>query len=70
MILYKKLNCPSSQLSRHLKWLCPVTAPASVSGLCNPIQAAQTLLGPVILPVPSHIQQVSTASVALSEKLV
>lgn len=44
MILYKKLNCPSSWLSCHLKWLYPVTTQAWVSGQCNPIRAAESLL--------------------------
>lgn len=44
----KKGNCPSSRLSCHLKWLYPVTTQAWVSEQCNPIQATETLLSPVI----------------------
>ena len=72
MILYKKLNCPSSWLSRHLKWLYPVTTQAWVSGQCNPIQATETLLSAVILPVPFHIpcnRFPMEANAALSKEL-
>lgn len=51
IILYKKLNCPSSWLSGHLKWLYPVTKRACVSGHCNPIHATEMLLSQVISAV-------------------
>lgn len=60
-ILYKKLNCPSSWLSCHLKWLYLDTTQAWVSGQCNSIQATETLISPVILSLSfsNLLQQVS-----------
>jgi len=67
--IFFKWSCPSSRLSGHLKWLYSVTTQAWVSGQCNPIQATETLLGPVILSVPFHIslQQVSTGGQGCSQ---